>query len=324
VGADRLNIALGIDIGGTRIKTAVVDASGAIVRAAEAATPLGLEPLQQALGGLIRNVCDGAVTRGAGVACKGIVDPATTCVVRLPGVLGYLEGCVLSEIVQCALEAPVTVFADNDARVTLVGECVWGAARGVKDTVLITLGTGVGGAILSDGRIVRGHKGSAGHLGHLTVEADGPPCICGNRGCLESVFSARVVEADAWSAIHRGLLPRFPDAHNRPTCAEVFAAAAKGDETARWIVGKGIRKLGAAVAGLIHTLDPESVIIGGQVASAGDMLFAPLRQEVWVRTRGLLRREVPIVPVQVADPSGVIGAAAMVFEAGAASHAGRD
>lgn len=308
-------IALGVDIGGTRLKAARVDSSGRVHASGEIPTPRSIDPFRAALAELIRNTAAGEEIQGAGIACKGIIDPATTRIVRQPGVLSFIEGLTLRDLVRETLDVPV--FADNDARVTLIGECVWGAARGLRDALLFTLGTGVGGAILSDGRILRGYSGIAGHLGHMTVEVDGPPCICGNRGCLEAVFSARVVEADAWSAIHRGL--PFANPHTPPTCAEVFAAAEAGNATALWIVEKGVRKLGAAIAGLAHSLDPEAVIVGGQVAAAGDFLFEPLRREVWERTRQLLGREIPIVPTQVADPSGVIGAAALVFEADSAA-----
>lgn len=309
------DIALGLDIGGTRIKAGLVDSAGTLLRTESTPTPLGISSLRVSLRSLLRPLIAGTSITGVGAGCKGVIDPATTRIECQPGVMNYVEGFVLSELVAEAIGAPVPVFADNDARVTLVGECVWGAARGRSDVLLFTLGTGVGGAILSGGRILRGHGGIAGHLGHITVDLDGPPCICGNRGCLESVFSARTIEVDAFSAIRRGLIARFPGATtDPPSCAEVFGAARDGDPIARWIVDTGVRKLGGAIAGLLHALDPEIVILGGQIVSAGDTLFAPLREEIAWRTRTLLRREVPVVPMQVDDPSGVLGAAALVFK----------
>ncbi len=312
---------LGLDIGGTHIKAAIVDSTGAVLRSLKTRTPLDLASFENSLRALLIDVVAGETVRGAGVGCKGIIDPETTRIIYQPGVLSYLQGNVLRDLVCAAIGRRTSVHADNDARVALVGECVWGAARGVRNALMFTLGTGVGGGILSDGRIVRGHGGAAGHLGHITVEVDGPPCICGNRGCLESVFSARVIEAMAYAAIHRGLLVNFPGARqNPPSCEDVFAAASQGDATAQWIVESAVRKLAAAMAGLMHALDPEVIIIGGQVASAGETLLAPLRREVAKRTAGLLRREVPIVPTMMADPSGVVGAAALVYEAGRESQ----
>jgi glucokinase len=301
-----MNYALGLDIGGTQIKGALVDSSGAVLRTARMPTPLNLDALRTGLRTLIQDLVRQQAVSGVGVGCKGVIDPVTTRVECQPGVMNYLEGSVLSEL--AAVDVPV--YADNDARLALVGECVWGAARGRRDVLMLTLGTGVGGGILSDGRMLRGHRGIAGHIGHLTTDPDGPLCLCGNRGCLETFFSARVIEAEAFFAKHRGLTTTLPQ---KASCEEVFAEAERGDAVARDIVTAGIRRLGAAIAGLLLVFDSEIVILGGQVARAGEMLFAPLRAEIAWRTRTLLRREVPIVPMQVDDPSGVVGAAALVF-----------
>ena len=209
------------------------------------------------------------------------------------------------------------MFADNAARVALAGEMVWGAARGRKDVMMLTLGAGVGGAILANGHLLRGHSGVAGHLGHVTVEPDGPLCACGNRGCLETVFSARAIEAAAWSAVHRGcastLTRLFRDQPQLATCRTVFQAASEGDDVARTIVADAIHKLAAALAGLLHVFDPEIVILGGQLADAGSDLLEPLQQEVWERSRRLLGRDVPLVEQEVADKSGIVGAAGLVM-----------
>jgi glucokinase len=213
------------------------------------------------------------------------------------------------------LEVPV--FADNDARVALSGEIVWGAARGRENVLMLTLGNGVGGAALVNGRLLRGHCGMAGHLGHVTVDPHGPVCSCGNRGCLETVFSARAIEADAWAAVHRGcdsvLTRLFREQPQLATCRTVFQAASEGDTVAVSIVSSAIFKLGAALAGLLHIFDPEIVILGGQLADAGADLLVPLQEEVWGRSRGLLGRDVPIVEQEVADKSGIIGAAGLVI-----------
>jgi predicted NBD/HSP70 family sugar kinase len=248
-----------------------------------------MDALARELGALLASLVNGAPIIGVGVGCKGIIDPDTTRVVRQPGVMGYLEGAFLSDLVLAAWVSITPVYADNDARVMLAGECVWGAARGLRNALMFTLGTGVGGGILSDGRILRGHGGVAGHLGHITVDPDGPPCICGNHGCLEATFSARVIEMDAWSAIHRGVVTALSKGGGRPParkCSPLLRPAIP----AAWIVRSRARKLGRLVAGLVNALDPEVVIIGGQIASAGETLFAPIREEVQWRTRGLLVR----------------------------------
>lgn len=151
----------------------------------------------------------------------------------------------------------------------------------------------------------------------MTVEPDGVPCVCGNRGCLETVFSTRAIQGEAWSAVHRGcdstLTRLFREQPQLATCRTIFQAASEGDELSRVIIAKAISGLGAALAGILHTFDPEQVILGGQVADAGDELLIPLQEEVWARSQGLLGRRVLSVEQQVADKSGIVGAAGLVM-----------
>lgn len=309
-------LVLGIDIGGTQIKAGMVDEQGAILASRTIQTPIDLDTFVPSLHDAIRWLLE-ATTQpaGVGVGCKGIINPDSTLVELLPGSLHYLEGLRLADLI--GLPAEIPVFADNYARVALAGEVVWGAARDKRDALMLTLGTGVGGAVLCNGELLRGHTGSAGHLGHITVEPEGALCSCGNRGCLETVFSARAIEAEAWSAVHRGcsssLTRLFREQPQLATCRTVFQAAAEGDTVARSIVDQATRKLAACVAGLLHVFDPELMIVGGQVASAGADLMEPLQEQVWARSRGLLGREVPIVEQQVADRSGIVGAAGLVL-----------
>jgi glucokinase len=307
---------LGIDIGGTQIKGATVDETGAITQNLRVDTPASLDEFRQALPGLIRQLSAAAAVTAIGIGCKGIINPKTTRVEVLPGTLHYLEGQLLSEIVAPALPPGTPIAADNDARVALAGEVAWGAARQCRNVVMLTLGTGVGGGVLADGRVLRGATGAAGHIGHLTVDPFGVLCICGNRGCLETVFSARTIESEAFAAIHRGTESRLlASGAKPPACAEVFDLARQGDAIASDIIRKATVVLGAAIAGLAFVFDPELIIVGGQISEAGDVLLGPLRAEVGWRTQPFLRREIPIVRSTLVDPSGVIGAAALALEA---------
>ena len=308
---------IGLDIGGTQIKGACVDESGSVVQTGRVNTPRSLNEFRGAVCGLVEAlIATHPNIRAVGIGCKGLINPRTSRVEALPGTLHYLEGQVLAEMVAPALPTGTMSVTDNDARVSLAGEMAWGAARECRNALMLTLGTGVGGAILSDGRILRGATGAAGHIGHLTVDPEGTLCICGNRGCLETVFSARATESQAFGAIHRGMDSRLL-AHGSkiPSCAEVFDLARQGDEVAGDIVRKATKMLGAAIAGLAFVLDPEKVILGGQISEAGDVLLEPLREEITWRTRPFLRREIGIVRSQLVDPSGVIGAAALAQEA---------
>jgi glucokinase len=309
-------VILGIDIGGAQIKAGMVDEKGAILASRTIPTPADLDSFLPALQEAIRWLVQAtALPAGAGVGCKGIINPDSTRIVTLPGALHFLEGLRISDLVGLPMDVPV--FADNNARVALAGEMVWGAARGHDNVVMLTLGAGVGGAVIANGQLLRGHSGVAGHLGHLTIDPDGPPCVCGNRGCLETVFSARAIEGEAWAAVHRGcastLTQLFREQPRLATCRTIFQAASEGDGLSRAIIGKAIHKLGAAIAGLLHVFDPEIVIIGGYVADAGANLLVPLQEEVWKRSRGLLGRDVPLAGQQVADKSGIVGAAGLVM-----------
>lgn len=309
-------VVLGIDIGGAQIKAGMVDEEGAILASRTVPTPNELEEFLPTLQDAIRWLTEAtSPPSGVGVGCKGIINPDSTLIEILPGSLHFLEGLRLSDIVGMPVDVPV--FADNDARVALAGEMVWGAARNARNVVMLTLGTGVGGAVLSNGHVLRGHAGVAGHLGHMTIDPDGAMCACGNRGCLETAFSARAIEGEAWAAVHRGcsstLTRLFREHPQLATCRTIFQAASEGDELCRSIVSKAIGKLAAAIAGLVHVFDPELVILGGQVADAGADLLIPLREEVWKRSRKLLGREVLLVEQEVADKSGIVGAAGLAM-----------
>jgi glucokinase len=309
-------VVLGIDIGGAQIKAGMVNEAGAILASRTIPTPADLDGLLPALHDAIRWLLEATgLPAGVGVGCKGIINPDSTEVETLPGPLHFLEGLRLSDIVGLPMDVPV--FADNDARVALAGEMAWGAAKGHSDVVMLTLGMGVGGAVLSNGRLLRGHSGVAGHLGHITVEPDGELCVCGNHGCLETVFSARAIESQAWAAVHRGcassLTRLFREQPQLATCRTIFQAASEGDAVAIDVVERATSRLAAALAGLLHVFDPEIVILGGHVADAGADLLVPLAGEVWSRSRNLLGRDVPLVEQQVADKSGIVGAAGLVL-----------
>src|SRR5260370_19861094 len=179
----------------------MVDEEGAILASRTIQTPADLDAFLPSLQDAIRWLVEStALPYGVGVGCKGLIDPDTTRIESLRGALHFLQGLRIADLVGLPLEVPV--FADNDARVALAGEMVWGAARGHENVLMLTLGNGVGGAAILNGRLLRGHSGVAGHMGHVTVEPDGAVCACGNRGCLETGFSARAIEAEGQAAVN--------------------------------------------------------------------------------------------------------------------------
>ncbi len=249
---------------------------------------------------------------GIGIGCKGVIDATTTRVNRLPGDLNFLEGCMLRDL---ASVDGLPVCADNDARTALVGEVLWGAARGRRNVVLLTLGTGVGAAALVDGVIVRGASGAACHLGHVTIDIRGGLCICGNYGCLETCFSSRAIESSYFAHIHRASPTRLSidKAGRTPSTEAIFQAAADGDPSARRVLDLAFEALTAALTSFLHIFDPELLILGGNISAAGPQLLAPLREEVARRTSVLLGRTVPIVFQSTGGYGGVAGAAGLVF-----------
>lgn len=304
---------LGVDIGGTRLKVGLVTADGELLASDSIQTPTSLDDFKTTLASLVSKLTQNTAPTAIGIGCKGVVDIHTTTVLRQPGTFQFLEGLCLRDL----FSGNVPVFADNDARVALAGEVVWGAARGKRNVLMLTLGTGVGGAVLADGKMLRGMSGAAGLLGHITIAENGRFCDCGNRGCLETIFSARAIEAEALDVVYRGveslLTDRFKENGAQLTCKDVFDAASDGDQIAGVIITEAIRTLGAAIAGLLHAFDPELLILGGQITDAGDSLLIPLRDEAEWRSKRFLGRVVPIVKSKISDGSGVVGAAALTL-----------
>jgi glucokinase len=279
--------AVGIDLGGTQIKAVVATEAGRILRRE-------LRPTNEddAFAQTIRALAD---ELGSGlpiaISAPGLASPDRRTIAHMPGRLQGLEGLDWTNFIRREQLIPVA----NDAQSALVGEAWIGAARGIRDAILITLGTGVGGAILSEGRILHGHIGRAGHVGHLCLDPTGPRSIVGMPGALECwIGNYNVAERSAG---------RFETTH------ELIAAYRAGDEFARDVWLRSIRALACAIASLINILDPEVVIIGGGVAQANDALFDLLRTELasveW-RPGG---HTVPIRPAQLGEWAGAIGAA---------------
>jgi len=303
-------VAIGVDIGATAIKGAVVEPQGNLLMSVQEPSPRSPSALRDFVHSLRTNYPGPVV--GIGIGCKGVIDSATTEVKRLPGDLHFLEGRTLHDVVDAG---DLPVCADNDARTALIAELLWGAARGRRNVVLLTLGTGVGGAAMVDGVIVRGASGAACHLGHVTMDLRGGLCICGNYGCLETCFSSRSIESGYFAHLHRASPSSLSiDAKGQvPSTEAIFQAAAEGDPSARRVLELALESLAGAIASFMHIFDPELLILGGNIAAAGTQLLAPLQAQVAQRTQLLLGRNVPIVLQDGSRHGGVAGAAGLVY-----------
>jgi len=286
--ADR---ALGIDLGGTQIKAVLVDRSGAVLRREARPTyDTGEDSTSwaQTIRALLGEL---GAELPVGLAAPGIPARDRRSIAFLPQRLKGLEMLDWTTFLGRSTCVPVT----NDAHASLLGETWTGAARGLSNAVMLTLGTGVGGAILADGRILRGHLGRAGHLGHTSLEMHGAPSIVGVPGALECFIGDY--------SVRERTCGRFGSTH------ELIAASRTGDEQARKLWLHSVRALACAIASFINILDPEAVIIGGGVAQAGDALFHPLAEELEELEWRPTGEGVRLVPAALGEWSGAIGAA---------------
>jgi glucokinase len=303
-------VAIGVDLGGTRIKAGLVKLNGEILASFQQDSPRTTSALRDFVASVRKAVAVPLV--GIGIGCKGVIDAKTTRVNCLPGNLNFLEGLLLKDLIG---DDSLPVCADNDARTALIAEVLWGSAKGRSNVVLLTLGTGIGGAALVDGVILRGHSGAGGHFGHVTLDVRGGLCICGNYGCVETYFSSRAIESDYFAHMHRASPTTLAvdEAGRIPKTEAIFEAAAKGDPSASRVLHLALESLTASVVSLLHLFDPEVLILGGNMAAAGPQLLAPLEDEVARRTHVLLGRKVPIVLQNAIGYGGVAGAAGLVF-----------
>ena len=309
--ADSANpLAIGVDIGATAIKAAIVGIDGDLIETFHEPSPRTVSALRDFVHSALK--CAKVPVQGIGVGCKGIIDAASSRVKSLPGDLHFLEGLLLSEVIDAG---DLPVLADNDARTALVAEVLWGAAHGRRNVVMLTLGTGVGGAVLVDGTVLRGAGDAGGHLGHVTVDPRGGLCICGNYGCLETFFSSRAIESDYWAHLHRAAPAKLSlgSTGHLPDTEAIFRAAIEGDASARYVLDRALEYLGAALVSFLHTFDPEILILGGSIAAAGPQLIAPIQDKIARQSKILLGREVPIVFQKTVGYGGVAGAAGLIF-----------
>lgn len=302
-------VAVGIDVGGTKLLALAVSGSGEVVGRARRTSPVGdPDALVETVVGLARELGDGLPV-GAGVA--GIVSS--------DGVVRYgpnldIQDVPLRERLRDALGVPVTVA--NDATVALYGEFRAGAARGAEDVVMITLGTGVGGAVVAGGRVVDGATGMAGELGHVIVHDGGRRCPCGNEGCLEAYASGTAIGVAARARLDETEEPSSLRDVDEVDGKAVTNAALDGDELALGVLREAGYWLGVGLTGIVNILDPELVVVGGGAATTASPIVLPAAFEVISRRiLGAGHRPVPeLVRASLGDDAGAIGAALLATE----------
>jgi glucokinase len=307
--------AVGIDIGGTKIAASRISPEGEILAGTVIPTPAddqsaALPAIEAAVADVMD---DGVVAIGIGMA--GLIDVRSGVLLSTPNLVWRL--LPLGEGLGAKYGLPVTL--NNDATSAAWAESRLGASRGHDDSLFVGVGTGIGGGIVAGGRLVRGAHGFAGEIGHTIVEPGGPLCGCGNLGCWEQVASGLAIARAGRRAVTdepgSGIARLAGGDALRATGELVTEAARGGDEVAVAILATIGRRLGEGVAGLVNVLDPEVVVIGGGVGEAGEVLLGPLREAFIASLEGAdVRPEVPILPAQLGNDAGAIGAALLALD----------
>ena len=313
---------VGIDLGGTNIVVGVMHVDGGDVlalRSAPTQAQLGAEGVVGRIVALaeeaiaeVMQATGAARTHfaGVGIGAPGPLDRARGLVIVAPN-LGWRD-FPLCERVSSALGLPAVL--DNDANCATLGEWWIGAARGARHVLGLTIGTGIGGGLVIDGRIYHGASDVAGEVGHASIDSNGRRCACGNYGCLEAYASGPAIAERAREALAVGEASMLPAMVGgdvaRITAQTVYDAAEQGDALARLIVGETAKFLGAGVASLLNILNPEVVVIAGGVTRAGEALFEPLRAEVRRRAFRPAVEACRIVAGALPGSAGVVGAIA--------------
>ncbi len=310
-----MGLFIGVDVGGTKVLAAEVTADGALGRSARRSTPgrrVDAALVEDAMTAAVLEVAAGQPIAGVGVAAAGFVDRSGDRVMFAPH-LPWADDPVRARLSE---RWGTVVALDNDANCAARAEGAHGAARGSADVVMVTLGTGIGGAVMLDGRVHRGRNGMAGEFGHMQVVPDGRPCECGGRGCWEQYSSGNALVRYARDRIGQEPTVLEELCSGRPehlTGPMVTAGAETGDLVARRAFASVGDWLGIGVANLVAAFDPDCVVVGGGVSAAGDRLLDPARTAL---TRSLVaaghRVIPPVLRATLGPEAGAVGAADLV------------
>lgn len=313
---------IGVDLGGTNVRAAVVDRAGKIVGEGRTDSKAmdGLEAtviqiilsIRMALADCSMHFSDVA---GVGMGVPGTHKSEEGIVVWSPNFKDWNGVQLLAPIIE---ETGVPAYMGNDANVAALGEYAFGAGRGSKIMVMFTLGTGIGSGLIVNGRNYLGVTETAPEMGHMIIQADGPRCGCGRYGCVEAICRRDAITDRAARKAHLGrhtsLLAKSGHDLRYITPAMIAEAASEGDPISIETLEETGYYLGIAVANSINILNPDKVVIGGGIAQAGDLLFAPIRRSVEVNALYAPLQVCEILPAQLGDDAGVLGGAAMVLQ----------
>ncbi|MDR9757095.1 MAG: ROK family protein [Thermacetogeniaceae bacterium] len=308
---------LAVDLGGTKIYSALVGRGGEIICEDKCLTgpEKGVEAVIERITNSLKCVCPACEQPlGIGVAVPAYIDSEKGVILFAPNL--KWRDVDLKRALEESFNLPV--WMDNDANLAALGEHRYGAGRGYHDLVYITVSTGVGGGLILNNQLYRGAFGGAGEFGHMIVDAHGPICSCGNKGCLEGLASGCAIMRDARDLVRsdrgKGILAAAEGIEGVDACA-VGKAALEGDPEAKEILAAAGRYLGMAIASVANLLNPEMFIIGGGVAcGVGELLLEPAYDEAYRRTYPPYREQLKIIPAALKGRSGLLGAAAYAWD----------
>lgn len=310
---------IGIDLGGTKIAAAVVAEDGTLMERELVATEaeLGLDHVLGRLAAVVETLRTrtSRTVRAVGIGAPAPVSPSLGLVWEAPNLPGW-ERVPLRDILQASTGLPVAL--ENDARAAGLAEARVGAGRGAQHMVFVTVGTGIGGAVVVDGRLVRGAAETAGEIGHMVMNPAGPRCGCGNLGCLEQYAAGPAIERRAVELLRTGTPSLLGElAPEQLTGERIAEAALQGDALGQQVYREAGHWLGAGIASLVNALNPELVVIGGGVAQTGDLIFDPVREGVRQHSLRRAHEVLTILPAQLGTDAGILGAAMAALDASA-------
>lgn len=308
--------AIGLDLGGTELRAAIVSESGRVLAHAQVKTEAAAGPdvviaQMAALARHVRAERPDLEILGLGIGAPGPLDADAGIAIAPPTLAGWRDVPLRDRLAE-ALSMPVVL--DNDGHAAALGEWRFGSGAGLRHFVYVTISTGIGGGVVSDGRLVRGRRGLAGHVGHMAIVEDGPVCACGTHGCWEALASGTALGREARRAVTTDPTSRLAAlAGTEPANARHVAAAAReGDATALALMAEEGRRLGIGIANLLHLYSPERIVLGGGLTSAFDLFAPAMRATIAARAMPDFRA-VPVEPSALGLEVGVVGAAALVL-----------
>jgi glucokinase len=305
---------VGVDVGATKIAAGVISPEGDVLSRMRCPTAKMPEKLLSGIVRAVLEVKDGFEIGGVCVAVPGLILSQESMVVCSPN-LHAIEGIRLKDELESEIKLPLTIENDNSAAAW--GEFRFGAGRGTNHLVFVGLGTGIGGGVVIHGELLRGAQGSGGELGHVTIQATGPRCACGNRGCLEALASGSAIGRRARQVASEkpaSDLGRLA-AERKVLGEDVTHLAREGDEAALSVLKEAGRWLGIGLAGFVNIFNPEAIVVGGGAMGAGELMLASARQEIRARARPPARDLIEVREATLGPDSGVLGAAALAKDA---------